>query len=105
MRALHHPDVASVELPTLLAALADPVRLSVVRQLHTSGGIACGQFDALSSVSMSTLSHHLKILREAAILRVVPQGRFRLHQLRSEELNQRFPGLLSALINHLDLAG
>jgi DNA-binding transcriptional ArsR family regulator len=102
MRALHHPDVRSVELPTLLSALADPVRLSVVRQLSESGGIACGEFEALSLVSMSTLSHHLKILREAGILRVVAQGSFRRHELRADEVNARFPGILSAVIANLN---
>lgn len=102
MRALHHPDVESVDLPTLLHALADPVRLSVVRQLSASGGVVCGGFDALSMVGMSTLSHHLKILREAGILRVVPDGRTRRHELRTDELGARFPGLLTAVLGHLD---
>lgn len=101
MRALHHPDLASVELATLFAALADPVRLSVVRQLARSGGVVCGKFDVLSEVSMSTLSHHLKVLREAGILRVTPNGSFRRHELRAEEIDVRFPGLLAAVTTNL----
>lgn len=101
MRALHHPDLTSVDLSTLLGALADPVRLSVVRQLAQAGGVVCGQFDALSEVSISTLSHHLKVLRAAGVLRVTPNGSFRRHELRADEINDRFPGVLSAIIANL----
>ncbi|MGJ6968393.1 ArsR/SmtB family transcription factor [Streptosporangium sp. G11] len=96
MRALHHPDVASVTLPGLLNALADEVRLSVVRQLSEAGGVVCGQFDV--PVSMSTLSHHLKILREAGLLRVTPEGSFRRHELRLAEMETRFPGVLTSIL-------
>lgn len=95
MRALQHPDVESLQLATVLNALADPVRLRIVGELARSGGIACGQFDV--PVSMSTLSHHLKVLREAGVLRVTPQGSFRTHELRREELERRFPGVLESI--------
>ncbi|GAA4182312.1 helix-turn-helix transcriptional regulator [Streptosporangium oxazolinicum] len=96
MRALHHPDVASVTLPGMLNALADEVRLSVVRQLAEAGGVVCGQFDV--PVSMSTLSHHLKVLREAGLLRVTPEGSFRRHELRLAEMETRFPGVLTSIL-------
>ncbi|MEK8104387.1 helix-turn-helix domain-containing protein [Micromonospora sp. M12] len=104
MRALHHPDLAAVDLATLLSALADPVRLSVVRQLALSGGVVCGRFDALSEVGMSTLSHHLKVLRAAGVLRVTPNGSFRRHELRADEIDDRFPGLLPAVIANLGVS-
>ncbi|KAA2265719.1 helix-turn-helix transcriptional regulator [Solihabitans fulvus] len=96
MRALHHPDANSVDLATVLNALADPVRLEVVRQLAESDGVVCGGLSV--PVSMSTLSHHLKVLREAGLLRVIPQGSFRRHELRMTELEQRFPGVISSII-------
>ncbi|TDC78317.1 ArsR/SmtB family transcription factor [Streptomyces hainanensis] len=97
MRALHHPDLASVELATLLNALADPVRLQVVGQLADAGGVVCGGFDV--EVSMSTLSHHLKVLREAGVVRVTPQGSFRQHELRLAEIEERYPGVLTHIID------
>ncbi|MEV8441953.1 metalloregulator ArsR/SmtB family transcription factor [Actinosynnema sp. NPDC051121] len=95
MRALQHPDVEDMKLATVLSALADPVRLRIVAELARSGGIVCGQFDV--PVSMSTLSHHLKVLREAGILRVTPQGSYRTHELRREEMELRFPGVLDSI--------
>jgi DNA-binding transcriptional ArsR family regulator len=96
MRGLEHPPLDSIDLATLLDALGDPVRLEVVRQLAASNGIVCGNFDV--AVSMSTLSHHLKILRAAGLLQVTPQGRFRRHELRSDEVEARFPGLLASVL-------
>jgi DNA-binding transcriptional ArsR family regulator len=93
MRGLHHPDIASIELATLLNALADPVRLQVVGQLVEAGGVICGGFDV--PVSMSTLSHHLKVLREAGVVRVTPEGSQRRHELRLSELEQRYPGIVA----------
>ncbi|GAA0222014.1 helix-turn-helix transcriptional regulator [Saccharothrix mutabilis subsp. mutabilis] len=95
MRALEHPAVEDLKLSTVLNALADPVRLRIVAELARSGGIVCGQFDV--PVSMSTLSHHLKVLREAGVLRVTPQGSYRVHELRREEMEQRFPGVLDSI--------
>jgi DNA-binding transcriptional ArsR family regulator len=95
MRALHHPDLNSVDLATVLNALADPVRLRVVAQLAESGGVVCGAFDV--PVGMSTLSHHLKVLREAGLLRVTPEGSYRRHELRLDETERRFPGVLTSV--------
>lgn len=95
MRALEHPAAEDLRLSAVLAALADPVRLRIVAELARSGGIVCGQFDV--PVSMSTLSHHLKVLREAGVLRVTPQGSYRVHELRREEMEQRFPGVLDSI--------
>ncbi len=52
----------------LLAALADPVRLSFVRQLAENDGICACDFSECCTVSQPTISHHLKVLREAGLL-------------------------------------
>ncbi|MBY8857040.1 helix-turn-helix domain-containing protein [Nocardia sp. CA2R105] len=96
MRALNHPTIESTDLPTVLDALADPIRLRVVQQLAEAGGVICGGFDV--PVSMSTLSHHLKVLREAGLVRVSPEGSRRRHELRDQELEGRYPGVLSSII-------
>ena len=87
----------SLDVITVLNALADPVRLDLVRQLSESDtAIACGQFDA--SVAKSTLSHHFKILREAGIIATHREGGQALNVLRAEALDGAFPGLLRAIL-------
>lgn len=53
---------------TLLAALADPVRLNIVRQLADCDGICACDFTDSRDVSQPTVSHHLKVLREAGVV-------------------------------------
>ncbi|MFF3574485.1 ArsR/SmtB family transcription factor [Nocardia jiangxiensis] len=48
--------------------------------------------------AISALSHHLKVLREAGLVRVSPEGSRRRHELRDEELESRYPGVLSSII-------
>lgn len=48
-------------------------------------------------VSQSTLSHHVKILREAGIVQNDPEGTRCLLSLRTVDLEKRFPGLVDSL--------
>ncbi len=58
----------------LLAALADPVRLAIVRQLSAEGTVCACDFDAGLAVSQPTISHHLKVLREAGVVQAERRG-------------------------------
>jgi len=49
-------------------------------------------------VPKSTFSHHLKTLREAGLIRNEPSGRQRIVILRKAEIDERFPGLLDAVL-------
>jgi DNA-binding transcriptional ArsR family regulator len=90
-------DAHDVPLVVVLAALADPVRLEIVRALAaTDGELACGQIPV--SVGKSTMSHHFKILREAGIVETREDGTRRLQRLRRTDLETRFPGLLDSVL-------
>ncbi len=52
----------------LLSALADPTRLSIVRQLAGCDGLCVCDFSECCNVSQPTISHHLKVLRGAGIV-------------------------------------
>jgi ArsR family transcriptional regulator len=49
----------------LLAALADPTRLEIMRQLAGSAEVCACDFTECCGVSQPTISHHLKVLRDA----------------------------------------
>ena len=51
-----------------LQALADPVRLSIVRQLVACADVCACDFVECCTVSQPTISHHLKVLRAAGIV-------------------------------------
>jgi ArsR family transcriptional regulator, arsenate/arsenite/antimonite-responsive transcriptional repressor len=80
----------------LLAALADPVRLSIVRQLAESDGICACDFTECCDVSQPTISHHLKVLREAGVLTSERQGTNIVYSL-SPDLPRRFGGIGASL--------
>ena len=53
----------------MLAALADPNRLEIVRQLGLQAGLTCAcDFTECCAVSQPTVSHHLKVLRDAGVV-------------------------------------
>ena len=53
----------------LLQGAADPTRLSILRQLAAGDGICACDFTACCDVAQPTVSHHLKVLREAGWVR------------------------------------
>jgi DNA-binding transcriptional ArsR family regulator len=94
--SLHHPAVDEIEFGKVLAALSDPVRLSIVVMLAERNEIPCGGFDL--TVSKSTGSWHFRTLREAGVIRQADHGTRRLNTLRRADLDARFPGLLDLAI-------
>jgi ArsR family transcriptional regulator len=49
----------------LLAAAADPIRLRMIRQLALGDAVCACDFATDATVSQPTISHHLRVLREA----------------------------------------
>jgi DNA-binding transcriptional ArsR family regulator len=91
------PERDEIELVDVLAALGDPVRLELVRILdHADGKMCCAELPM--TVSKSTGSHHLKVLREAGVIRAQVEGTRRYYTLRREDLEARFPGLLDSVL-------
>jgi ArsR family transcriptional regulator, arsenate/arsenite/antimonite-responsive transcriptional repressor len=65
---------AAAERLAALRALADPVRLSLVDELAASDACACELRERLA-LSAPLLSHHLRVLREAGLVRTQKAGR------------------------------
>jgi DNA-binding transcriptional ArsR family regulator len=99
MRTPLHPTCEELSLPTILYALGDPWRLRMVEQLAACDeAISCGDIDVVKEVAKSTGSHHFKVLREAGLIRMTPQGRRILVSLRRDDLEAQFPGLLDSIL-------
>lgn len=95
-KVLEMPPAEAIELPEVLHALSDPIRLEIVRLLAAGGEQACGVLPL--PVSASTRSHHFKVLRDAGLTVTRALGTQRLVSLRRDELDGRFPGLLAAVL-------
>ena len=97
--AIKAVDLDTIDVLAVLHALADPVRLEIVRQLSIcvgSSDLKCGQVEI--PVTKSTASHHFKTLYEAGIVSARVQGTSKYIRLRGVELEQRFPGLLDSVL-------
>ncbi|WP_017586370.1 ArsR/SmtB family transcription factor [Nocardiopsis ganjiahuensis] len=100
-RQLEHPEAGQIQLEAVLSALADPIRLRIVHDLSQGHeDMACIAFEL--PVSKSTSTHHFRVLREAGIIRQYYEGTSRMSRLREQDLQERFPGLLAAVLNAQD---
>jgi len=103
VRTLPQPTIDSITMTTVLAALADPVRLGIMRGMYANNEpVDCGVVAESVEVSAPTVSHHWRVLREAGLTTTVVNGRKRSVRVRREDLEARFPGLLQAVLTSAD---
>ncbi|MEU6733479.1 helix-turn-helix domain-containing protein [Streptomyces physcomitrii] len=97
-RTLPHPEREALRLEAVLHALADPVRLRVVRELAVSEEkLPCSSFDL--PVTKSTTTHHFRVLRESGVIRQTYRGTAKVSELRRTDLEAVFPGLLDSVLH------
>ena len=101
MRPLYHPAIEDVTVEGILHALSDPVRVRIFKNIASSEcAKTCSTFLEVSGqpIPKSTLSQHFKVLRETGLVRSERKG-VELHNVsRCAEINDRFPGLLPAIV-------
>ena len=103
-RSYPMPAAADIRLDDIMRALADPGRLRMVAVLadgkfHDKGTDLFGP-----ELQRSTVSHHLKTMREAGLTETRIDGRRCDIRLRRDELDDRFPGLVASLTSPAALA-
>ncbi len=102
MKQYKHPTRDQITLTGVLHALSDPVRLNYVRCLaERACEQACGSIE--TPVAKSTMSHHIRVLREAGVIYIRPAGTQSLTSLRWEDLEAKFPGLLESVLKSADV--
>ena len=89
--------VTPEELAAVGAALADPTRVRMLRLMRANEEVACAALEATFSLTKSTISYHVRVLRHAGLIRVRKTGKFYHYRLMRDEIEQRFPGLLTLL--------
>jgi DNA-binding transcriptional ArsR family regulator len=102
MRPLFHPSIEDVTVEGILHALSDPVRVAIYADIVGSDcSQNCSNFLNVSekAIPKSTLSLHFKALREAGLIRGERRGVEMHNTSRRSEIEQRFPGLIMAIVN------
>lgn len=95
-RLLDHPERADIRLEAVLHACADPMRLLILQALANDPATACGEVGL--ACSKSTATHHFRVLREAGVISQHYQGTAKINELRRDDLDAVFPGLLDTVL-------
>jgi len=96
-RTYEHPETCDIAIPRVLFALSEPLRLNMVRMLAEHGEV--DSIDLGPDLPRSTLTHHTSLLRESGVVFVRAEGRKCMIQLRTHDLEERFPGLLNTVLS------
>jgi ArsR family transcriptional regulator len=93
-----------LDVPALIArleALAHPARLRILEILAARGTCICGEIVEVVPLAQSTVSQHLKVLKEAGLVRGTIDGRrscYCLDPLALEATRRALNGLLERLL-------
>ncbi len=80
----------------LLQAAADATRLGILRQLTTGGPVCACDLTGGADISQPTVSHHLKVLREAGWISGERRGTWIWYSLRADAV-ERFRRLAAMI--------
>jgi ArsR family transcriptional regulator len=100
----------TAELAGILKAVADPVRLRLLSMIgaHEGGEVCvCELLDAFD-LTPPTISHHLKVLRQAGLVAAERRGTWVYYRVRPDvlaRLGVLFTPLETGLEKHTELAG
>ena len=87
------PRRAAAELADRFRALADPTRVAIVNRLSSAPELCVCDLTAAFDLSQPTISHHLKILREAGLVESTRRGTWAYYRVVPEAVD----GLRGAL--------
>lgn len=82
---------------TLLAALGDPIRLGIIELLSKHDRMCVCDIVEAFPVEQPTVSHHLRVLREAELVDVIRQGHWAYYGLRRDVLKRAAAHLVNLL--------
>jgi DNA-binding transcriptional ArsR family regulator len=81
----------------LLAALADPTRLAIIRQLAAETETCACDFTEGCEVGQPTVSHHLRVLREAGLVTSDRRGQWIFYRI-APGVAERLAGIARTLV-------
>ena len=73
-------------------ALGEPTRLQIVQLLAENQSLSCQEMMDILHVPSSTLSHHLKQLRECGVIELHKKGKYHCHSV-STDILQRYTSM------------
>ena len=87
-------------LAAVCKALSHPARIAILQTLAQRGTCICGEIVAALPLSQATVSQHLKVLKEAGLIRGETEGPRSCYCIDAQvmaAIRERFTGLFGAL--------
>src|SRR5215212_7086013 len=81
----------------LLAALADPTRMEILRELAGAPEVCACDFTSCCDVSQPTVSHHLKVLRDGGAVVSERRGNWVFYRI-APNLGERLAAITGGLV-------
>jgi DNA-binding transcriptional ArsR family regulator len=82
------PREAAEDLALAFKALADPTRVGIVNRLSTIDEVCVCDLTAAFELSQPTISHHLRILRDAGLIEAQARGTWAYYRLVPEAIER-----------------
>jgi ArsR family transcriptional regulator len=89
------PESARVALAEKLKALADPTRIGIVNRLAACDECCVCDLTAAFDLSQPTISHHLRLLREAGLVEASKRGTWSYYRLNRDAVGELAGALAS----------
>lgn len=82
------PDTEADQMARALKALAHPIRLQIMNMLRQVEGKLCVcEIEGAFEIKQPTVSHHLKILREAGLVDAEQRGLYQYYRIKNEAVS------------------
>jgi ArsR family transcriptional regulator len=96
MSRAEQPELSAEQIHLIAKALADPRRHELLRQIGCcNNATRCEDIRSCHPISAATLSHHMKELETAGLVRAEREGKFVSYTLRREVLEAYTRALLT----------
>jgi ArsR family transcriptional regulator, arsenate/arsenite/antimonite-responsive transcriptional repressor len=82
------PRKAARDLAAIFKALADPTRVAIVNRLSVTEEVCVCDLTTAFELSQPTISHHLRVLRDAGLIEAERQGTWAYYRLVPEAIDR-----------------
>lgn len=82
------PRAAAADLAATFKALSDPTRVAIVNRLASAQEVCVCDLTATFELSQPTISHHLRVLREAGLVQTEARGTWAYYRLVPEAIER-----------------
>jgi ArsR family transcriptional regulator len=82
------PASAAADVAAVFKALADPTRVAIVNRLAAASEVCVCDLTAAFELSQPTISHHLRLLRDAGLVEAERRGTWAYYRLVPEAIER-----------------